>query len=313
VRDLVFHPLDLSFDEDAPRLHPAEPKEELVCDATVGAAAMTTACARRPRRMQAASILSFAIALAVHAGVIALGLIYYKSVSQYQPPQIVLPRGWASEVDGIADAGAPPLLLQPAPPLDLRPPDAPPAVSTILAPPPADFEAPPVAPPTIDAARGTADFGPLPTLGSSTVAPLVNFNEPPGIGAEPTTAAAPERSSIAQTAGSSATGAGTADGGAPQGVPDGLPIPSVRNKKPDYPEIAQRRGWTGTVYLELDLDDRGQVTSARLLQSSGYALLDDAALDAARTWRYTPATLNGQPVAVTVPVPIVYDLQSRRR
>ncbi|MDB5318807.1 MAG: tonB family C-terminal domain protein [Phycisphaerales bacterium] len=313
VRELIFHPRDLSFDEDTPRPSPGEPEAELICNSTAFACegpAMTTPAfaRRRPRGIQRASVVSFAIALAVHAGVIGLGLLYYKSVSHYQPPQIVLPKGWATEVD--ADAGAPSmLLLQPAPPLDIPPPNAPPTPTpkADLGPPPAEFEPPRVASraAALDAGYGTSSFAPLQILGDNAAAPLVNFNKLPGIGAvlpDPTPPPVTHD-----------RGAGSTDAGAPQGVPDCLPSPSIRNKKPDYPEVAQRQGWTGTVYLELDLNDRGRVTDARLLRSCGHDVLDKSALDAARTWRYTPATLNGRPVAVTVPAPIVYDLQSPRR
>ncbi len=200
--------------------------------------------------------------------------------------------------------------------MDIPLPDSSVEAHNDLSAPPGDFEPPAGSSSAValDASRGTSDYGPLPVLAGNTAAPLVNFNRPPGAGAA---AAAPEpvidQSPDRKANGSTATGTAAGDAGGLQGVPDGLPTPSVRNKKPDYPETAQRQGWTGTLYLELDLDERGRVTDARLLQSCGHDVLDKAALDAARTWRYTPATLNGRPVAVTVPVPIVYDLQSRRR
>jgi protein TonB len=281
---------------------------------------------QRLARGRGAAFVAFIIALSLHAAAIAAGVYYYKSLNRYQPPQLVLPKGWATEVDGAGDAGAL-ALLQPAAALDLAKPPAEPQEQLNRVP-PSQFEPPAVLPPAvvIDSSSGTTDLGPLPALTSiASAAPPVNFRSPPGGSATasepadaPTAGAAQAGEHRASDAPSSASGAaptgyGISNGGGPQGVPDGQPIPSTRNKKPAYPEVAQRRGWTGTVQLELDLDDAGRVTAARLLQSCGHDLLDQAALDAARHWTYTPATLNGRPVPVTVPVPIVYGLESRRR
>ncbi len=271
-------------------------------------------------------MVAFAIAVSLHGAAIAVGVYYYKSLNRYQPPQLVLPKGWATEVDGAGDAGAL-ALLQPAAALDLAKPPAETHRELNTAA-PSQFEPPRVSPPAvvIDSNSGTTDLGPLPAFTSvASAAPPVNFNTPPGGSAtasEPADASTPGATQAAEhpradapstASGAAPTGYGISNGGGPQGVPDGQPIPSSRNKKPAYPEVAQRRGWTGTVQLELDLDEAGRVTTARLLQSCGHNLLDQAALDAARHWTYAPATLNGRPVAVTVPVPIVYGLESRRR
>jgi protein TonB len=69
---------------------------------------------------------------------------------------------------------------------------------------------------------------------------------------------------------------------------------------PPYPAAALRLGWRGTVHLILAIDASGRVQSANVKRSSGHALLDEAALTAVRTWRYSPALRAGQPSAVTV-------------
>ncbi|HEX5052663.1 MAG TPA: energy transducer TonB [Planctomycetota bacterium] len=66
------------------------------------------------------------------------------------------------------------------------------------------------------------------------------------------------------------------------------PIPG-HNAPPKYPFVAWRRGIEGTVVIELDIDATGAVTAARVEQSSGSALLDDAALQQLRTWVFSPA------------------------
>jgi protein TonB len=278
---------------------------------------------RRKKSGKGSTLFAFTIAAAVHAAAIAVGL-RYATAPAYRPPTLVLPQGWATEFHGTSDAGTP-SILRPATPLDLPVPPA--STANALPPmtlPPGDLEPVNVTPPpiTLNPDSGTSDFGPLPPLGVDTAAPAVTFRHPPG-GATSAGSDTPTRNTAATvatavslpspTGGSASVGAGDGDGGGPQGVPDGLPVPSTRNKKPVYPDTARRKGWTGTVQLELDLDAAGRVTAARLLRSSGFDLLDGAALDAAQGWTYAPATLNGRPVPVTVPVPIVFGLEPRRR
>lgn len=52
--------------------------------------------------------------------------------------------------------------------------------------------------------------------------------------------------------------------------------------RPEYPGSAQRNGYQGTVILELVFDGAGALTSAKVLKSSGFDVLDNAALDKVR-------------------------------
>ncbi|HEY8391733.1 MAG TPA: energy transducer TonB [Capillibacterium sp.] len=61
----------------------------------------------------------------------------------------------------------------------------------------------------------------------------------------------------------------------------------VYHTDPVYPLLARRRGWEGTVYLVLLLDPEGTVLTVELTKSSGYAVLDEAAMEAVKQWRYT--------------------------
>ena len=69
------------------------------------------------------------------------------------------------------------------------------------------------------------------------------------------------------------------------------------------PAQAAQAGIRGVVILEIVVDTDGSVKEARVLRS--VPLLDQAAIDAAKQWRYEPTQLNGQPVPVimTVQVP----------
>jgi len=82
------------------------------------------------------------------------------------------------------------------------------------------------------------------------------------------------------------------------------PTPSSRNKVPPYPPDALRHRLAGTVLLELRIADTGRVTDAIIQQSSGHDLLDASARDTALTWTFTPARLEGRPVAITVLRPV---------
>lgn len=75
-----------------------------------------------------------------------------------------------------------------------------------------------------------------------------------------------------------------------------LSVACPERGSPAYPMSSRRMGETGTVVLQVELDEHGHVVAARVGTSSGHGRLDDAALNAVRTWRCTPATRNGQPV-----------------
>ena len=64
---------------------------------------------------------------------------------------------------------------------------------------------------------------------------------------------------------------------------------SVSRKSPKYPSSSRRAGHEGTTIITFVVGTSGRVTSARITKSSGHAALDQAAISAVRTWRFTPA------------------------
>ena len=66
---------------------------------------------------------------------------------------------------------------------------------------------------------------------------------------------------------------------------------------PVYPRVARRLGWEGRVVLRVRVTPDGTVRSVEILESSGRQCLDEAAREAALTWRFEPALKRGQPVA----------------
>jgi TonB family protein len=76
------------------------------------------------------------------------------------------------------------------------------------------------------------------------------------------------------------------------------PVLQVRGEGA-YPPDALRDRLEGTVSLELQLDDQGNVTGARVLAPVGHGF-DAAALEAANRFKFTPATQGGKAVGAVV-------------
>jgi periplasmic protein TonB len=75
---------------------------------------------------------------------------------------------------------------------------------------------------------------------------------------------------------------------------------------PQYPTIAREARVQGTVVLQATISKTGTIENLRVL--SGPPLLQQAALDAVRLWRYKPYQLNGEPVAVETTVNVIFNL-----
>jgi protein TonB len=100
----------------------------------------------------------------------------------------------------------------------------------------------------------------------------------------------------------------TAPGAALNGVSGDEGLQTLLNPAPRYPEQARRRGREGTVQVEADVDERGIPAAVRVLRSSGYGILDDAAVKAVGKWRFRPARIAGKSVSGRVVVPIEFRL-----
>jgi protein TonB len=82
-----------------------------------------------------------------------------------------------------------------------------------------------------------------------------------------------------------------------------------RNPPPTYPRIARRKGYEGTVLLEVLVDREGKVSDLKLFQSCGHEVLDEAAADSVRSWLFDPGRLGDEPVEMWVRVPIRFQLR----
>ncbi|CAG9241156.1 TonB_C domain-containing protein [Burkholderia diffusa] len=82
----------------------------------------------------------------------------------------------------------------------------------------------------------------------------------------------------------------------------------LRNPAPDYPDVAQRRGWEGTTFLNVHVLANGRPDQVRLSASSGHDALDDAAVAAVMDWRFAPAKRGTESIDGWVRVPVVFKL-----
>ena len=87
------------------------------------------------------------------------------------------------------------------------------------------------------------------------------------------------------------------------------PIPVMR-PMPEYPDLARRIALEGFVTVNVLITKEGNVKNALLLKSSD-DIFSQPALDAARKWTFTPALMNGKPIAVWVSIPFRFRLAKR--
>jgi len=84
------------------------------------------------------------------------------------------------------------------------------------------------------------------------------------------------------------------------------------NMPPVYPEIARIRGYEGVVLIAAEILSNGRVGEARISKSSGYSILDQAALEAIKPWRFEPAKKSGRPFTMWVEVPVKFVLKNKK-
>jgi protein TonB len=81
-----------------------------------------------------------------------------------------------------------------------------------------------------------------------------------------------------------------------------------RSPRPQYPSLARQNGWEGTTILRVEVLVNGETGVVEVVESSGYRVLDDAAVEAVREARFEPARLEGVAVVCWVEVPITFRL-----
>ena len=79
--------------------------------------------------------------------------------------------------------------------------------------------------------------------------------------------------------------------------------------RPGYPAVAIRRGYEGSVLLNVHVLPNGKPEEVTIFKSSGLKVLDNAALKAVKKWRFVPAQRGFKAVSSWVKVPIEFRLE----
>lgn len=117
--------------------------------------------------------------------------------------------------------------------------------------------------------------------------------------------------------GSSGTGGGGGGNGSGSGSGSGkipkdyIPPQILSRVEPKYPVSAREQGITGTVRVKVQVTADGRAGSVSIRQSSGSSLLDQAAVDAVRKWRFVPAKdrSTGKAFSCVTSFPVVFRLK----
>ena len=81
---------------------------------------------------------------------------------------------------------------------------------------------------------------------------------------------------------------------------------------PDYPEAARKDGKEGRVLLRVLVDEEGKSKLVEISLSSGSRLLDHAATEAIKRWRFSPARYGDSPTASWVKIPVDFRLKESK-
>ncbi len=94
-------------------------------------------------------------------------------------------------------------------------------------------------------------------------------------------------------------------------LPNDLSVSCPDRSPPDYPRLAKRMNEQGKVVLRVELGEDGRIANVAVKMSSGYQRLDDAALNAVKTWRCKPVIRNGAAVSAVALQPFSFVLEGR--
>lgn len=75
-----------------------------------------------------------------------------------------------------------------------------------------------------------------------------------------------------------------------------------------YPKLAQKRNWQGKVLLSLSVSPNGKINNVKIYKSSGYSILDQAAISSLTKVEYLPQISSWLPYDIDVKLPVIYQL-----
>ena len=85
----------------------------------------------------------------------------------------------------------------------------------------------------------------------------------------------------------------------------------IKKVEPTYPEPAKRAGLEGKVTVKMLVDSKGRVGQVVVLKSDA-EVFNEPAIEAAKQFAFTPATMNNKPVAVWISYPFRFRLQDKK-
>ncbi len=74
------------------------------------------------------------------------------------------------------------------------------------------------------------------------------------------------------------------------GVHESGKLELIQFVEPKYPAIARQKNIEGRVVLELEVAPKGTIESVHIIKSSGFDILDKAAIDSAKLWKFKPSS-----------------------
>lgn len=81
---------------------------------------------------------------------------------------------------------------------------------------------------------------------------------------------------------------------------------------PAYPDSARRSGIQGMTWVNLLIDEKGNVKKAEVVKTD-HVIFNQPSVLAAMKWKFEPAIINGKPVATWVVLPFKYKLSDDKR
>ncbi len=88
-------------------------------------------------------------------------------------------------------------------------------------------------------------------------------------------------------------------------------IPKYKeNAPPKYPVFAKKRGYQGTVFLKVFVNKNGMPETITIFKSSGYLILDNAAIKQVKKWIFFPGMVNNKNIGMNVIFPIKFELKN---
>lgn len=103
--------------------------------------------------------------------------------------------------------------------------------------------------------------------------------------------------------------AGSTKVGAPSVIEPSADADYLKNPPPAYPRTSRRLGEQGTVIVRVFITTQGLPEKTEVRTSSGFARLDQAALEAVQRWRFVPGRRSGTPEAMWFNIPVRFVLE----